>query len=112
LVLAVSDGTDTGLDTLAVEIITLADATTELIGQVDESNLQRKDKRPLIASLKAVTAAFDRGNAHAGLGQLRAFQNKVHAQIAPTDPALAEALIRTAEEIALTLTGLEGDIGP
>jgi len=60
---------------------------------VDDSNLARKSKRPLIATAKAALASLDEGNMHAGISQLQAFQNKIRAQVAPTDPALADALI-------------------
>ena len=36
-------------------------------------------------------AAFDRGNAQAGINQIKAFQNKVRAQIAKSDPLDAAA---------------------
>jgi hypothetical protein len=51
----------------------------------------RKNKRPLIASLKSACSSFDRGNAHSGMNQIKAFQNKVRAQIANSDPQDAAA---------------------
>jgi len=49
--------------------------------------------------LKAATASTDRGQNVAAANQLHAFQNKVRAQIAPSDPALAQLWIHMAQEI-------------
>jgi len=59
----------------------------------------RKNKRPLIASLKAAAASFDRESMQSGLNQLHAFQNKVRAQIAKDNPAEAAAFIAGAQKI-------------
>lgn len=71
----------------------------ELILAVDGADLDRKNKRPLIVTLKSSLAALDRGQPVAAANQLRAFQQKVQAQIAPSDSALAELLIAAAQEI-------------
>jgi hypothetical protein len=55
--------------------------------------------QPLRASLDAALAAMDRGNFNSAISQLRAFQNKVQAQVAPSDPALARTLIQAAQQI-------------
>jgi hypothetical protein len=65
----------------------------------------RKNKRPLIATLKAAVASFDRGSLGSGVNQLRAFQNKVLAQIARIDPALADSLIADAQAIIDAVEG-------
>jgi hypothetical protein len=77
-----------------------------LIQQVSQSNLPPNRKTPLVASLQAAQASFDRGSSGAGINQLMAFQNKVRAQISRLDPDLAEMLIQAAERIidsAITL---------
>src|SRR5262249_52498489 len=56
-------------------------------------------QRPLLASLEAACASFDRQDAIAGVNQLGAFQNKVRAQITPLDQALADTLIRSTQTI-------------
>ena len=63
------------------------------------STLPRKSLPPLLATLKAATDAIQRGSSGAAINQLRAFQNKVRAQIASSDPALAAHLIDMAQRI-------------
>jgi hypothetical protein len=70
-----------------------------VIDLVDNSNLPPNTKRPLLATLDAAVASLDRGNMLPGIKQLRAFQNKVRAQVAPFDPALANELIGAAQTI-------------
>ena len=93
------------METITVHVLTGGETVDDLILLVDQANLERRNKRPLIASLKAVTASLDRGNFTAGANQLHAFQNKVRAQIAPSDPALAQSLIDGAQNI---IDGLQG----
>jgi hypothetical protein len=59
--------------------------------------LPRSRQQPLLATLKAAAASFERGNLVAGLNQLHAFQNKVRAQL--TNPVLAERLTEAAQVI-------------
>jgi len=72
-------------------VITPCEGIERCLELVDDATLARKNKRPLIASLKAACAAFDRGNAQAGMNQLKAFQNKVRAQLSQSDPQDAAA---------------------
>jgi len=44
-------------------------------------------------------ASFKRGNVDSGINQLKAFQNKVAAQVARIDAALAGELIDRAQRI-------------
>jgi hypothetical protein len=55
--------------------------------------------RPLCASLDAALAALDRDNTRAAVNQLRAFQNKVCAQVTPSEPVLAQTLIEAAQQV-------------
>ena len=84
---------------VALEIITDADAVTILVGLVEDSDLSFRQIRPLISTLQASVASFQRGSYTAGMNQLHAFQNKVAAQIAPLDPELAAELIEAAQQI-------------
>jgi hypothetical protein len=90
-----------------------AESVGSLLTLVATSNLSGKNANPLLASLQSAAAAFARGNATAGLNELQAFQNKVRAQIATLDPALAAALIEAAQEIidALTAPVIPGAAG-
>jgi hypothetical protein len=66
---------------------------------VESVNVGEKNERPLLSSLLAAAVSFDRRNVSAGLSQLTAFQTKVRAQIAPSNPTLAAELMQFAEEI-------------
>ncbi|PYJ02240.1 MAG: hypothetical protein DME25_16550, partial [Verrucomicrobia bacterium] len=97
IMLLVDDGHGgTATATVIVHVITAGEAVDDLVQQVDQANLERRNKRPLIASLKVGTASFDRGNFESGANQLRASQNKIRAQVAPVDAALASSLIAAA----------------
>lgn len=55
--------------------------------------------RPLLASLLAAQASFERGSLASAIGQLHAFQNKTRAQVGRRNPALADELIARAQAI-------------
>jgi hypothetical protein len=99
ITLAVSDGLETGTNTLVVEVITPGQSVGILISMVNEAHLLRKNQRPLVAALKAAANSFEEGKLHSGTKQLNAFQNKVRAQVAPLDQALADSLISAAQVI-------------
>lgn len=77
-----------------------------LIGLVNQSSLSTKP--PLLASLQAVLSSLRRGNTVSAVNQLRAFQNKVRAQVEPLDSALADQLNRLAQHIARALDAEKG----
>jgi len=84
---------------VTVEVITASDAVTILVGLVQDSTLSARSQQPLLASLAAAAAAFDRGNVNAGDNQLQALQNKLRAQVMPFNATLAGELIRATQEI-------------
>jgi Bacterial Ig domain/Bacterial TSP3 repeat len=88
-----------GMATVAVEVLSASEALEDLILIVNDSVLDRPTKRPFIATLKAAVAALDRGSVGAGLNQLKAFQNKVRAQIGKDNPDVAEEWVRITQEI-------------
>ena len=55
--------------------------------------------QPLEATLNAALASIERGNSTSAVNQLRAFQNKVRAQVARSNPVLARTLIQAAQAI-------------
>jgi hypothetical protein len=97
--LIVDDGHCAKQAELVVNIITAGEAVEELTTKVNESSLARNRKRPLIASLRAATASFDRESWNSGEGQLRAFISKVRVLVAHQEFTEGEELIRLAEEI-------------
>ena len=99
VVLMVDDGQDTGLATIRFEVITPGMGLELLIVEVGRSVLPRHRKQPLIASLKAAAASFDRDNWNSGGNQLEAFLNKLRAQVTKIDAALAERWERKARMV-------------
>ncbi len=99
ITLIVSDGQATGTNSARLEVLSPAQAVGVLATLIANSELGRKNINPLLATLEAAGASFARGNAISGINQLEAFQNKVRAQIAPLDSALAGTLIEAAQEI-------------
>jgi hypothetical protein len=80
-------------------VITPCQAEGALILLIQNSGLPRNRQRPLIASVKAACASFDGGDLKTGANQLTALQHKLESQIAPSNPALAQQLIDTAQVI-------------
>lgn len=110
----VSDGQVASACSVSVCVITAGETVHHCIDLVDNMNLGRKNKRPLLASLKAAAAAFDRGSFGAGMNQLNAFQNKIRAQVAPSNPGGAAELTDCVERIlsAIECTMLAEAQGP
>jgi hypothetical protein len=100
LLLTVDDGVDSAMGELSFDVLTPGEAVEEVVLMVNGSILPRRTKRPLLATLKACVATFDRGNMTAALNQLQAFQNKVRAQVGRSEPGLADELIGACEVIA------------
>jgi hypothetical protein len=96
ITLVVDDGLASDAQTFAVELITPAQAVKRLITLV---NSQAGKPHPLVATLSAALASIERANVTSAINQLVAFQNKVRAQVAPDDPALAGQFIRAAQAI-------------
>jgi hypothetical protein len=84
---------------VTIEVLSACEAVELLIDKVNNADLGRRNKRPLIASLKAACASFDRGNCVSGVNQLQAFQNKVRAQIGRVNTALADEIIALAQKL-------------
>lgn len=101
--LGVSDGIDIGIDRISLEVVTPAQAVRALLLSFIDSQIVAKSQPALVASLNGAMAAFDRGNLNAAANQLRAFESKVRAQIAPGDPRLAETLLQATDSILQAL---------
>jgi hypothetical protein len=97
--LIVDDGQCARSADVTVEIITAGEAIDVLIDKVNNSSIERKNKRPFIASLKAAVASFDRGSCNSGSNQLKAFTNKVRAQVSRSNPDVAAEWIALANAI-------------
>jgi hypothetical protein len=95
------DGTDIGAFEVQASCLSPEQALQRLL---DTVNAYCARPQPLRASLEAALASLRRGNSTAAASQLGAFQNKVRAQVSPSDPALAQALIDTAQAIINAIT--------
>jgi hypothetical protein len=102
ILLVVDDGLATATNAVTVEVITTAQALQRFTAHV-ESSWRRSP--PLVATLSAALASLERGNVVSAINQLQAFQNKVRAQVAPSDPALAARLLQEALKIIDALSG-------
>jgi hypothetical protein len=94
------DGTDIG----ALEAQTSClNPEQALAGILELVNSKCDRPQPLRATLEAALASLGRGDYAATVGQLNAFENKVPAQVAPSNPVLAESLVRAAEQVVAGL---------
>jgi hypothetical protein len=105
LALVVNDGLVASTNAITVSVFTPSQAVTQLNALVTQSV---SNSAPLIAILQSALAALTRGDSVAAVNQLLAFQKMVRAQIAPSDPALAQRLIDAAKQIIDSLQGHRG----
>ncbi len=103
MTLVVDDGLARSTNQILIEVITSAQAADRLAQAVTDG-VSRSN--PLIASIATAIASIDRGNPTAAINQLQAFQNKVQAQVAPMDPALAAQFIQAAQDVIDSLNSL------
>lgn len=96
ILLVVNDGLVSNTNAVTVEVITIAQAVERLIATI---NSQVARPQPLQATPKAAFDSIGRGNAISAANQLLAFQKQVRSQVAPFDPALAESLTQTAQDV-------------
>jgi hypothetical protein len=82
-----------------VTVLSRGEAVEQIVLLLEETSLELKTKRPLVATLEAACASFNRGNCISGVNQLGAFQNKVRSQIAKENPAIAQLLIQAAQAV-------------
>jgi hypothetical protein len=106
--LVVNDGLATATNAITVEVITEVEAVERLIAQT-QSEWRRS--QPLLTTLYAALHSIQRGNSISAINQLQAFQNKLRAQVAPRDPALAASLTQAAQEIIDALSPANHNAG-
>jgi hypothetical protein len=86
-------------DTITVVPIRLSERVNGLIAAMNGAGLPQNRVQPLLGTLNAAVGSFDSGHLRAAMNQLQAFQNKVEAQLARSDQALAEELSEAAQQI-------------
>ncbi len=84
---------------ITVVPVPLDERLEHLVSKLTQSDLPPQRKQPLLASLNAAKASFESTNLNAGIGQLNAFLNKVPAQVARSDNALANQLVQAAQRV-------------
>jgi hypothetical protein len=62
-------------------------------------NARAKRPQPLAATLAAALASVERGNYISAVNQLKAFQHQVSAQVASSEPELAQTLVQEAQRL-------------
>ncbi len=102
--LVVSDGMAQDTNSVRIDVLTLSQALDRLIQTVSQSGLSHL--RPLLASLEAAQGSVARGHPTPAINQLRAFQNKVQAQVAPSEPSWANRFNQAAQQIINALAGV------
>jgi hypothetical protein len=108
LMLVVSDGLLYSTNAFGVEVITPRQAIERLAVAVKAAV---SPAQPLLAGLAAAQDSLDRSNCTSAHNQLKAFQNKVRAQVTPSDPALAANFIHSAQDILEALSVCEPSHG-
>jgi hypothetical protein len=99
IVLNVSDGLASSTDGVTINVVAAANSAQPIIDLLRSAQLPSGQVRPLLASLQAANAAFARGQVKTAVNELRAFQNKVRAQLGRSNPSLALELIKLAQTI-------------
>lgn len=82
-----------------VEVISGQQAVCILMEMVMESGLPKRELTPLLATLRAAAASFERSQTKAACQQLRAFQNKVINRLLSDQHELAIGLIESAQVV-------------
>jgi hypothetical protein len=101
LILVADDGLATNSQSFTVEVLTLAQAVERLITLVNSEALK---PHPLVASLSAALSSIERSSPTSAVNQLQAFQNKVGAQVAPSNPVLAQTFNQSAQQLVVLLS--------
>ena len=103
ITLTVSDGTLTCQQQTEVCVVTPSEMCEQIITLVDNTQVERRNKRPLIVSLKAAKAAFETDGWSVGGQMLQVFQHKVRAQISRGSPAEAAMFDGAAADVIRAL---------
>ena len=88
-----------GSTNVQVEVISGQQAICILMEIVMESGLPKRELNPLLVTLKAAAASFERSQIKAACNQLRAFQNKVITRLLSDQHELAIGLIESAQVV-------------
>jgi hypothetical protein len=99
VIMIVGDGRVASVARTNVCVISAADAVGQCIAMVDSSTVARKDKRPLLATLKEAAAGFDRGQFKSAMNNLEAFEHKASAGQGKKFPTETAAFVACAQTI-------------
>ncbi len=84
---------------ISFEIVTAADLLETLSSRIKESSISRKDKRPLLETLKKSGSEFDRNKLKQALEKLEHFQKKVRTHIVRDNPESAQEWLAFTDQI-------------
>jgi hypothetical protein len=99
ITLVVSDGSESGTETVTVEIITPAEAVAFLKTLVEEGFAEPRTQVPLVNWLRQAGAAFETCQVEQGVRFLEMFKERVESRLASDHPELAASLVATARAI-------------
>ena len=103
----------TNSTSVAVEVISAADAVQLIRQEVDASTLPRSVKRVLLDTLDKAHRELQRGQLHPAGEAVRQFQHEVERLVPQLDRTLADALNQAAQGLKNALLPLQGrDGGP
>ncbi len=102
--LFVTDGVTVETASLTVEVLTPCEAVGLILAVLEDASTGRATKASLLPSLNAACASFDQNRMATGTSQLRAFQNKLRAQVEPSNQLLAATLNHPAQQIINALS--------
>jgi hypothetical protein len=94
--LTVSDGMGIGTGEAGFEVVAPNEPVVWLMDLVESSSLAGQTKRPLLATLRAARASFERGDLSSGTYELRAFQHQARALVGHSNPNLATGFVAAA----------------
>ena len=99
ITLIATDGAGSCQQTIEVCVITASEICEQIIALVESTPVERKNKRPLIVSLKAAKAAFEQAGLKEGGQMLQVFQHKVRAQISRNNPGEAATFDAAVQDV-------------
>ena len=100
LILVVDDGLATNSQSFTVKLLSPAQAVERLIVRVSS---EAPKPWPLVVPLSEALGWIELSAPKLAINRLQAFQNKVSAQVAPSDPALAQTFIQSAQQLVVVL---------
>jgi hypothetical protein len=95
--LIVNDEFGAATNGVSISVLTTSQGVQRLMLLLGQAGLAHP--LPLISSLQAALASINRGNSVAAANELHAFQNKVRAQVMPSNSAFSNILVLASQQV-------------